>query len=388
MDFGFNFDTIVNPNDTGQGSFRQFLLNANALGNAGLAQAGQGAGIECSTFMVSDGAAHLGLRAGLANLLTGGVVRLAPLTALPALTDASTRVDGATQTANVGNTNSVSLGTGGTVGVDALALPLVPGPEVELRDGAALAIGLDLQASGLAVAGLAIVGFGNAPASNADADVRIGAAAASALIESCVLGTAATAFADPGAASRSGGDHVRALGGDNGIVRNSVLAFATGSGMALTAGSDGWLITGCEIRGNAIGQPARDGIAIESSGTTTARGNLVSSHEGTGLDARTSTGTLVFENNAVTRNGLGTGAAVETPGIRLGRNGSRVDRNVIFDNFGAGVLVISTATANTITRNSTYGNGGITNNGGAGPSGQLGIDLLRAGDVRDAQRRG
>ncbi|OQX04204.1 MAG: hypothetical protein BWK73_36960 [Thiothrix lacustris] len=33
VDFGFNFSTIVNANDSGQGSLRQFLLNANLLGD-------------------------------------------------------------------------------------------------------------------------------------------------------------------------------------------------------------------------------------------------------------------------------------------------------------------------------------------------------------------
>jgi hypothetical protein len=31
IDFGFNFDTVVNTNDTGQGSLRQFILNSNLL---------------------------------------------------------------------------------------------------------------------------------------------------------------------------------------------------------------------------------------------------------------------------------------------------------------------------------------------------------------------
>ena len=38
IDFGFNVDTIVNTNDTNQGSLRQFILNANLLtDNAALA---------------------------------------------------------------------------------------------------------------------------------------------------------------------------------------------------------------------------------------------------------------------------------------------------------------------------------------------------------------
>jgi len=76
VDFGFNFDTIVNVNDSGQGSLRQFLLNSNALGGEGaLAQSGfrmnlleaveaLPAARETSLFMISDGAAHPGLRAG------------------------------------------------------------------------------------------------------------------------------------------------------------------------------------------------------------------------------------------------------------------------------------------------------------------------------------
>src|SRR6185436_8461420 len=40
VDFGFNFSTVVSTRDAGQGTLRQFLGNANALQNTGLAQAG------------------------------------------------------------------------------------------------------------------------------------------------------------------------------------------------------------------------------------------------------------------------------------------------------------------------------------------------------------
>ena len=52
VNFGFNFDTIVNTNDSGQGSLREFIENANALSNTGLAQAGMTAGIENSIFQI------------------------------------------------------------------------------------------------------------------------------------------------------------------------------------------------------------------------------------------------------------------------------------------------------------------------------------------------
>ena len=380
LDFGFNFDTIVNANDSGSGSLRQFVINSNALGNAGLAQVTQSPGVEATIFMVSDGAAHPGLRAGLANALTGGVVSIALQTPLPSLSDAATRLDGATQTANVGDTNPGQLGSGGTVGVDALALGRVSAPEVELRDGASLALGLDLQAASLTVRAIAIGGFGNATGSNNDADLRVGAAASGALIERNVIGARATSFADPGAAARSGGDHVRAVGGANGVVRDNLIGFGAGNGIALTAGSNAWQILDDEIRGNSIGSGVRDGLAIESSGSETVTDNLVTDHESSGIDLRTSTGSNTLTDNTVTRSGLGTAAGSATPGVRVGGSGNTLDRNRLFDNVGAGVMVASGSSANVLTRNSIWHDGAILNNGGSGPTGQIGIDLQAGAD--------
>jgi uncharacterized repeat protein (TIGR01451 family) len=379
VEFGFNFSTIVNANDAGQGSLRQFLTNSNTLANTGLAQAGLTAGVEHSIFMVPDGAAHPGLRAGIPNLLTGGVVAINVASTLPAMTGASTTLDGGRQTTNVGDTNAGTLGTGGTAGVGALPLPAVGRPEVELRDGAGLLIGIDIQANDVIVAGLAAYGFGNTPTNNAHAVVRIGATAARAIIDNCVLGTSASSFADPGAATRSAGDVVRSIGGDDGIVRNSLIGFAAGSGISLAGTSDRWQILSNEIRGNAIGNSTRDGVHIEAGATETVSGNLIANHDGCGIDAATSTGSNTFVNNTVTRSGLGSGAA-ETPGIRVGGATTVVDRCILFDNYGAGVMVASGATAVTITRNSTYGNGTISG-GLGGASGQIGIDLLTAANA-------
>lgn len=380
LDFGFNFDTIVRTADTGQGTLRQFLLNANALGNAGLAQAGLPAGSETSVFMVTDGLAHPGLRAGLANQLTAGVALFLPASALPALTDASTRVDGGTQTGNVGNTNAVSLGGGLTAGADALAVGPVAGPEVEIRDGAGLAIGLDLQGAGQAVARLALTGFGNAAGNAGHASVRIGAAASLARVEACVIGATALAWADPGAALRAGGDLVRAAGGDAGTVTNSLLGWSAGSAITLATASDGWVVSGCELRGNAIGNPSRGAISIEASLGSSFSNSWISDTEGNGVDARTSTGSNNFTDLTVRRSGLGAGAGAATAGIRLGGAGNRVDRCVLTLNYGAGVQVVNGSANNTITRNEISLNGTIANNGGGAPSGQVGIDLQAAAD--------
>ena len=86
VDFGFNFDVIVNTNNAGQGSFRQFLLNANALVNAGLAQDGRSAGMENAVFMIPDGTARPGANTGYPNLFSGGVATIALTSSLPDVT--------------------------------------------------------------------------------------------------------------------------------------------------------------------------------------------------------------------------------------------------------------------------------------------------------------
>ncbi len=372
VDFGFNFDTVVRPGDAGQGTLRQFVLNANALGNAGLAQSGLPAGFETSIFMVTDGLAHPGLRAGLANELTGGVARIVLASALPALTDPATRLDGGTQTALVGDTNPATLGSSGSVGTDAIALPAVPGPEVEIVDGASLGIGIDLAGAQPSVTNLAVTGFGNVPASNADASIRVGAAATGATISGCVLGATATTWGDPGPALRAGGDLVRALGATGGTVTNCVLGFAGGSGIALTGGANNWRVSLDELRGNTTADPSHGAIAVEGSGGTSITSCLVLDSGGNGIDARTSTGALVITETSVRRSGLGTASTATTAGIRIGGNGSRIDRCVLAQNAGAGVQVTAGANGNVITRCSTSGNGTASN--------EIGIDLQAAGD--------
>src|SRR6185369_3966897 len=87
VDFGFSFDVVVNKADAGQGSLRQFLLNANALSNVGLAQTGRATGIDNAIFMFADGTARPGTNAGYSSMFNQGAVTIALGTALPSITD-------------------------------------------------------------------------------------------------------------------------------------------------------------------------------------------------------------------------------------------------------------------------------------------------------------
>jgi len=379
VDFGFNFSTVVSTRDAGQGTLRQFLLNANALGNAGLAQAGLTAGVETSVFMIPDGAAHAGLRAGLVNALTAGVARINLQSALPAITGAATRVDGGTQSANVGDTNPVTLGAGFTAGVDALATTASSGPEVELRGAPGSAIGLDVQAADVTLSRLALLGFGTTAGSDASALVRVGATGHRALLDRLVLGSTAVAFADPGAGLRSNADQIRVLGADDGTVRDCLIGFGVGSAVALTAGSQNWQVDGSVMLSNTTGSGTLGQLVLAASGALTMTRTLVQGGDGPGLDALTATGGVSLTN--VTLRGNGRAGNGVTAGARLGGPGGTLARCVLNANFGAGAQVTSGATGWTLARNAFSANGTVSTSGGGAASGQIGIDLQAAGDL-------
>lgn len=183
-----------------------------------------------------------------------------------------------------------------------------------------------------------------------------------AVIEWCVVGSGPASFSDPGEPDT--GDAIRVDGGDSGTIRDNLIGFSGGSGIGIKD-AVGWQIEGNEIRDNAGMDAELNGISAEKSSGTTIRGNLIRDSLGAGIDTLDSTGTNTIENNTIHNNGSG---GAENPGIRLFGTGNRVDRNVIFANHGAGVMVTYASLQNIITRNSIYGNGPST--------GQIGIDLL------------
>jgi parallel beta-helix repeat protein len=366
VDFGFSFNVVTNTrggdntDDDGsavrtiQGSLRQFMDNANAIANAN---------------------AMRFVPAVATNASGGGGAwwQVAVSEDLPDIDDTNTTIDGTAYNLADGTSlrdeNPGVLGTGGNVGVDDLAVTTLNRPEFEILDSNNKNIGLDILANNAIVRRLAISGFGDAQNNDGEANIRIGEVSGT-LIEECVIGTSAAGFTAPAEVDTA--DNIRALKGGSGTIRNNLIGFSGGNGISVKENTAGWLIVGNEIRGNAHQNTELNGISFEKSSGMTVRGNLIADSNGAGVDMKDSTGSNTFENNTVTGNGTGT---VETPGIRLYGTGSTIDRNVIYENFGAGLMVIKSAIQNTITQNSFYDNGTI----GAG-SGQIGIDLLVDGD--------
>jgi parallel beta-helix repeat protein len=376
IDFGFNFDTVVSTRDATictpggsgttsypcQGTLRQFIINANALGGEGsLTQAGGGqldgspatlpGGFESSIFMIPSGA----LATGVAVITLAG--------ALPAVTGSSTRLDATTQTVNVGNTNTGTVGTINlTVGVDNVSVPQFQRPEVQLSC-AASATAITLGGSSQSIVGFALH-RGYILLSGASGTAR----------NNLVGMTAGGSSADASSAA-----YGIAFSASGATIRNN---FVTVNNSAIRSDGGG---TGSTISYNEVARPSGghtntfDGILlISGASSVTVANNLVRDQRGGGIElgfgAVTDAYTNVqVTNNTVQNNGFDSGSTPSTERLGMvGYNytGSNVvfSRNRVLNNSGPGLVLLG-ASGTIISQNSFSSNGG-----GAATSG-LAIDL-------------
>jgi len=375
IDFGFNFDTVVNTRDVTacaatnssypcQGSLRQFVINANALGGEGaLSQFGSGqidgstsflpGGYESSIFMIPNGALNAGQNTTYANQLSGAGVAVITLNAvLPALSGGNTRLDGTTQTVNVTNTNGGTLGTGGTVGVDGVSLPTFPRPEVQLSAAGTV---LTVSGSGSGVLGLAL---------NQGYLLLSGTGC---LARNNLVGMTATGDSSADSSAAYGIE----FAGSNATVRNNFVT-VNNSGIRAQNGGTGSLVTLNEVARPTFGHNNTfDGILLVGTvSSIQVTANLTREQRGGGIEVGfgggASASNITITNNTVRNNGFATGGsgAASTEPIGMAAYdyaGTSVvfSRNLIRDNAGAGVLIMQ-ATGTTISQNSFNNNGGLS----------------------------
>lgn len=345
VDFGFNFDTIVNTNSEGQGSLRQFINNSNALSNAGLDQADTQfaipAGLETSIFMIPDPSSDPRVTAAQVNYIsgvdggTGNAFVIQPTTGLPSLLDDLTAIDGRLQTAFTGDTNTPIN-------------EVTTGPEVIV----------DYTLINTAANGLSIRG------------------AQGVLIDSIGVG-------------RTTGDPVTATGhaietfnatriavSDPIVIRNST-TFESGLSGIRTQGIDASGIPyAVEIldnitRDNSQNSSIHDGIDFQEVEGALASGNQSIGHRGFGVDLVENVTNVVIENNFIQGNGQGNNQAAGI-GIRTTNSNVLVIGNTITGSKNDGITVNQTSTGATFLQNSIYSNGSSSTN-----ITHLGIDLRK-----------
>ncbi len=396
IDFGYNFDTVVNTSSSGQGSLAQFILNSNALPNGTLDQVANSIfdpplGREVSIFMIPNQSAHPGLRAGLVDQLTNGVAVISPTTLLPIITDSSTSIDGRTQTANIGDLNAGSAGYVGKVGTgndgvantaDDLTIAAVSLPEVQITGVRSLSYGLGIDAQQTIVQGIAIYGFGNDYSNQADI-AFVGTQGQNSLITNNLIGSGASSFTDPGGTLRSGGAGIRSNSANllNTQVLHNLIGFHSYYGIGVTDGAawNGGVISGNTISNNGLepNNPHHQaGIELDTLGSlgfigTSISQNILDSNGNQGIQNNYGQSVTIMNNTIINSGRLTNGTnASEGMGILMtGSQSSTVGQNLIYGGNYEGISLSGQANVK-ITKNSLYQNGAL----GIDLLGSLGVD--------------
>ncbi len=384
--------TVTTVADSGTGSLRQAILDANAAG----------AGPHTIAFNIPS------------TLLTGpfGGKRalLALASPLPAITVAGVTIDGTTQTTNGGDTNTGTLGTATTVGTDALAVAALPRPEVELslpNSASAAASLLTIQGTSCTVKGLAIHGGGdggNGGGGDRRAGIQLDTNANGFLITQCIIGSTALSFSYPSDGTQCAVFGISVgSGAGSGTISNSLIGFTGNSGVFVINNSTTAAVTiaGCQFNQNGYNVAGGDAITLGGSaalpvGPVTVRGNLITAPNSSGVQLEVgSTGATTITNNSLLSCGLGgnsTSSSLEGSAIcylhrnntRAGSSGDVISKNIIQDSEASGIVVGYYQQAVQITQNQLHGNGSLSidliDNSAAYPGNATTTDMYGNGD--------
>ncbi|MDH3647976.1 MAG: hypothetical protein OER80_14540, partial [Gammaproteobacteria bacterium] len=364
VDFGFNFDTIVNSNPAGQGSLDQFLSNANNLANAGLVQAGLPAGIETSLFMIPGPADSLGRPVD--SGWDGSTFVIALLADLPIVID-PVRIDGYTQENAQPNTVASPAPT------DAVLLIKLDGTGAGLD-------GFNITGGGSTVRGMIVTRF---------SQDGIELASNNNTVEGNYIGT--DAF---GASLGNVNDGVRISFGSNNVVggpapaaRNVISGNGLNAVVMTSVGTTGNIVQGNYIGTNVAGilglgngewglRFQGDANSNTVGGPGAGDGNVISDNGIGGIRLNgTNTVGQVIQGNLIGTDATGTGNLGNSgPGIHLeGEAWDTIiggiapgEANSIAFNGGAGITILdpgggptTPSYENPIRGNSIHSNGGL-----------------------------
>jgi len=355
--------TVVNTADSGVGSLRAAITSANST-----------AGADAIAFDIPPGDPNF----------NGQWWTITLASALPTLTDGGTQILGFSQTFNQGDTNAGTVGTGGTVGVDAIALPTYNRPEIAIK-GLTSFDGLTIggAASNTLIEGLAIYGFHHGVVAQAGA-------ATNRRVQYLLVGTLPDG-GDPGA-SRTSQHGVVVNNGGELTVDSCYVGYNGRVGVVSELSSSVIHVFRCEVFANAWATDSHDGIDVNGinsevrynlSHDNTNFSNSPTSGAGNGIELGSQaagTGNNVVENNTCTGN---RSAGIV---IRAGSTGNSITRNVVSANF-AGIAVAAEGAfptnATVISENSVFQNAGlgIDLHAGISPAPYDGVTLNDPGDV-------
>lgn len=320
--------TVSNTSDSGTGSLRQAILDANAATDSALIQ------FNVPTTDPRFVDVDSGLVGGDA---APDAFVIKPLSALPALTDGGTTIDGRTQTAFSGDTNPF-------------------GPEIVLNGSlTGGANGLVFASSNNSIYGLNVqqffhgIGFGNNASDN--------------VVQGNYVGTDATGTASMGNTGYGiqvwGTNSLRNLIGseDGDPAKRNVVSGNVNTGVGIVvSGSTGNIIAGNYIGVDATGTHAlgnaQRGI-LESAGLARIIGNVISGNLSDGILVNGAGD--VIEGNYIGTDKSGSYVLGNSTGLSMNASSTQVVGNVISGNAGTGIYSAASGVSNCVIQRNYIG---------------------------------
>lgn len=403
---------VTNTNDSGPGSLRQAIIDANTNASTPHNITFQIPATDSGFVDETDN--HSNCVSGSNwNGSTPCVWKINLSSSLPAISRDNITIDA---TSGVQNTNPGSMGTGGTVGTDNVTLPLVDKPEIMLVSTSSSPHIFRLQADNIRIVGFSMYGAGDNTISSEHASIYL-TGLDTATIENNIIGTTAFSLSDPGSSARSSASGIYCnVSAHNVTIRSNLIAYNGNSAIRAqyptisNTQCDNWTITKNEIRQNGLetdflipGGYTADGIDIQNARSWQVTENLITQSAANGIDMWRAGGmgsniiaANSIVNNTISANGQGdnqpTNSSPELSGIRVGGEQNVISKNIIKDNVGLGILVLRdavpgaqpTVNQNIISQNSMFNNQPGPGFGGSG----LGIDLSGASATLSQSRLG
>jgi hypothetical protein len=343
-----NTYTVTSTGDTGPGTLRQAILDANANPGADIIQFAIG-----TTGNLFEGTAPN----------TYAVIEL--ITALPTITDA-VYINGTTQT----NTNTGYIAAQ-TVGVDNINLGGIAYPDIYIVPSVSFVFpststgvsgnGLSIDAANVTIRGIAISGFGNTtsnPSQHSDISVLRSPVSRTVniTISDCFISCDPLGNLPTASQRKSKANSILVCGNnETGTISNNYIAYSGTYAIhfngntdnlnvgpaSTTVGNRNWQITGNRIKGITINTnlnalvKADDGITLMKCVSFQVKANYISDVEQTGVDLGYNSDSNYVSNNTIT--GITrTGAIAPQAGIRIGLCSEKdtLFRNVIYNNTG------------------------------------------------------
>lgn len=356
IDFGFSFNVITNINDqdddnaknhSSQGSFRQFLQNSNAITDKNEL-----------VFNIKTPANK------------GEGWKLTLQEPLPIITDDGLVIDGLVdENATAVGHSGAKVGTG-VDGVEdsgdetSLGSFLQTKLEIDANDqvrmvGSALGGVFVIDADDVTIKHIAL--YNGTKDNNEGADKIAGIlvhGGTNTIISENLLGTDA-AGNDPGAGKRLNNAIYHDSNEATQITDNFIAHIVYGG---IWAGDNAYIAKNELYK--ASNTPTGDAITTEDSDSSAViiiENNWIEGSSAYGIESWNSPSKVLIRNNTLIANGQDTSAENEgeNGGIRIYGQDNVIEQNIVKEHIGAGIVIVGDKNENTVSKNSTYDNGGL-----------------------------